>query len=273
MSIRGQEQAEKKYNPHDTTLKFVDRRDELDPMCDDDEDGLRAEMSCGHAVTPDSLTSWCRSQLDEGHYKFRCPALVEGNKLCNKLWSYREVRRLADLSVEEMQHFEDTMARLAAAEFCEVQTCPQCKTSVERKDLSSLRVRCTVCTADRKEAYDFCWQCQRKWKGPVPRTDGCGNDGCIDRDLQLLQTCKTIGLPAVKGVTHCPSVRVCPTCGMKVEHSQQHCKNINCPRCHVEFCFVCLKLKRECRKTSSPYSICPGGVAPRQTSIPVWKRT
>lgn len=26
---------------------------------------LRAEMSCGHAVTPESLTGWCRSLLDQ----------------------------------------------------------------------------------------------------------------------------------------------------------------------------------------------------------------
>ncbi|XP_042367991.1 E3 ubiquitin-protein ligase dbl4 [Plectropomus leopardus] len=274
MSIRGLGQVEKKYDPLDTTLKFVSRRDDLDPLCDDDDDDdcLRAEMSCGHAVTPDSLTLWCRSQLDEGIHKFRCPAVVQGTKLCNKLWSYQEVRRLANLSVEEMQHFEETMARLAAAEYCEIQPCPQCKTCIEREDLSNLCVRCTICTADQKKTYQFCWQCLRAWKGPDPRSDRCNNDGCINRDLQLLQTCKDISLPAVEGVTACPSVRACPTCGMKVEHNQHNCKNIRCPRCHVEFCFVCLKLKRECCKTSSPYKMCPSGVAPRQTSVPVWKR-
>lgn len=29
------------------------------------DQGLRAEMSCGHAVTPESLTGWCRSLLDQ----------------------------------------------------------------------------------------------------------------------------------------------------------------------------------------------------------------
>ena len=91
-------------------------------------------------------------------------------------------------------------------------------------------------------------------------------------DLQLLQTCPTISLPDVEGATSCPSVRACPTCGMRVQHNQQHCKNIHCPRCQVPFCFLCLKLKRECNQTSSPYEICVGGVAPRQTSIPVWHR-
>lgn len=143
---------------------------------------------------------------------------------------------------------------------------------MERKDISNLCVTCSICTADQQKTYMFCWQCQRQWKGPGPRSDRCDNDGCINKNLQLLQTCKDISLPAVEGVTHCPSIRACPTCGLKVEHSSEYCKNINCPRCHVEFCFVCLKLKRICCKTSSPYKICPGGVAPRQTSIPVWQR-
>ncbi|KAK1890312.1 Translation termination inhibitor protein ITT1 [Dissostichus eleginoides] len=149
---------------------------------------------------------------------------------------------------------------------------PTVQDEFERKDLSNLCVQCSICTADLKKTYQFCWQCMRKWKGPGPRSDRCGNDGCMNGDLQLLQTCKTLSLPAVEGVADCPSVRVCPTCGMKVEHSQQYCKNIDCPRCHVAFCFVCLKLKSECCKTSSPYKICPSGVAPRQTAIPVWQK-
>ncbi|CAJ1086151.1 uncharacterized protein LOC117807632 [Xyrichtys novacula] len=272
MSIQKQEQVEKSYDPQDTTMKFVDREDDLDFVYAD-YDGLKAELSCGHAVTPKSLTDWCVRQLKKGKYKFRCPAAVEGStKVCNKRWSYREVRRLADLSVEEMIYFEETMARLAATKYCEIKPCPQCKTNLERVDLGNLCVVCTICTANQKKTYQFCWQCLKTWKGPGPRSDRCDNQGCINKDLELLQTCKSISLPAVKGVTECPSVRACPTCGMAVEHSQDYCKNIHCPRCNVSFCFVCLKLKVTCSKTSSPYAICPSGVAPRQTSIPLWKR-
>ncbi|XP_029932696.1 E3 ubiquitin-protein ligase RNF19B-like [Myripristis murdjan] len=261
----------KRYDPRDKTLTLVTREEELDPFSSDDGDGsLRAEMSCGHAVTPQSLTRWCRTLLDEGKYKFRCPALKEGTKQCNALWSYQEVRRLADLSVEEMQHFEETMARLAAADYCEVQPCPQCKTPLERKNLSNLCVRCTVCKADKQKSCQFCWQCLRPWKGKAPRSDRCDNKGCVNKDLELLQNCPTIDLPEVEGVTACPAVRCCPTCGIRVEHNRKYCKNIHCTRCQVEFCFVCLKLKREC--SSSPYKLCPSGVAPRQTSIPVWNK-
>lgn len=33
MSTQEQEEAEKKYDPLDKTLKFVDRGDDLDPVC------------------------------------------------------------------------------------------------------------------------------------------------------------------------------------------------------------------------------------------------
>lgn len=41
---------------------------------------------------------------------------------CEEEWSYQEVRRLAVLTTEEMQHFEETIARLAAVEYCEFKT-------------------------------------------------------------------------------------------------------------------------------------------------------
>uniref|UniRef100_A0A8C9WIL2 Si:ch211-212k18.15 n=1 Tax=Scleropages formosus TaxID=113540 RepID=A0A8C9WIL2_SCLFO len=113
-----QQEQEKRYDPGDSTLKFVTRPDDI--TLDDDPDTLRAEMSCGHAVTPQSLTAWCRSLLDQGQYKFLCPALKEGTvKKCGALWSYQEVRKLAVLTADEQKHFEEAMAALAAAEFCE----------------------------------------------------------------------------------------------------------------------------------------------------------
>lgn len=101
----------------------------------------------------------------------------------------------------------------------------------------------------------------KQLKGPGPHSD---------QRLHLLQNCPTVTLPQVHGVTACPSMRACPTCGTLLEHDKTACKNLFCPRCKKEFCFVCLKLKSECMKTSSPYKACSAGVAPRQTSIPTW---
>lgn len=267
-------QEEKRYDPKDTTLKFVNRPDDLDPYPPEEGDeGLRAEMSCGHAVTPQSLTGWCRSLVDQGQFKFKCPALKEGttNKKCNQEWPYQEVRRLAVLTAEEMEYFEENLARLAAATYFEYKTCPGCKTYVERKDLTNLNVQCLVCLADNKSSQ-FCWQCLKAWKGRAPRSDRCDNDGCTNIELQLLKNCKKVKLKEVNGLEEVPSIRACPTCGQKVEHKKTGCKNVICPRCQIEFCFVCLKLTPECLKTSSYFIPCSAGVAPRQTSIPVWRR-
>ncbi|CAL8241629.1 unnamed protein product [Merluccius merluccius] len=261
---------EKAYDPEDTTLRFVNRPDDLDPFQDGDEN-LRAEMSCGHAVTPESLTGWCRSLLDQGQYKFRCPALTEEMQKCGAEWSYTEVRRLAVLTVDEMQQFEESLARLAATEFCDFKACPGCRTNVERANENNLCFNCTICQASGKPTRQFCWQCLKPWKGRAPRTDRCDNDGCVNHDLVLLKNCGTILLSQVQGVGPCPSIRACPTCGMKVEHDKTGCKNLLCPRCQVEFCFVCLKLTEQCMKTSSYFIPCSSGIAPKQTAIPKWK--
>merc|ERR1719309_991357 len=99
------EQGEKRYDAiRDTGIRFVQRRDDI--TLDDDPNNPRAEMSCGHAVTPQSLTAFCRSLLDKGQYKFHCPALEgDSNVKCDELWSYEEVRKLALLTAEEMKHF------------------------------------------------------------------------------------------------------------------------------------------------------------------------
>ncbi|KAI4808353.1 hypothetical protein KUCAC02_000417 [Chaenocephalus aceratus] len=94
----------------------------------------------------------------------------------------------------------------------------------------------------------------------------------MNRDLQLLQTCKTLSLPAVEEVADCPSVRACPTCGMRWNIANNTARISTALAAMWFFCFVCLKLKSECCKTSSPYKICPSGVAPRQAAIPVWQK-
>ncbi|KAM8748284.1 E3 ubiquitin-protein ligase ARIH2-like [Acanthopagrus schlegelii] len=259
--------SEKCYDPQDRTLTFVDGEDELDFLCMDYK-SRRAKMSCGHAVTPMSLTDHCRRLLDdEKQHRFVC-----GLPKCDVEWSFEEVRKMALLTPEEVKEFEDKRFRNAAKQHLGIRECPGCKSRVMRTDLSDLSVRCTVCTAKRKTVYKFCWQCLREWKGPALRTDHCDNDGC-QSSLETLKTCVDVVFQSVKGVTGCPSIRACPTCGMLVRHDGTRCKNVVCPRCKVSFCFVCLKTTTECQKIQ-PYSyfdVCPTGVAPRQTSIPVWQ--
>ncbi|XP_075948753.1 uncharacterized protein LOC142950942 isoform X2 [Anarhichas minor] len=227
-------EEEKCYDFPDASLTFVDEDDVLDFLCADYK-SRRAKMSCGHAVTPMSLTHWCRRQLDKGGWEFVC-----GQTGCDVEWPFEE--------------------------------CPGCKSRVVRTDLNNQSVQCTVCTARRGRTYTFCWQCLKEWRGLTWSGD-CGNDDCHN-PLEILKSCPDITFKDVRGVTGCPSVRACPTCGLLVEHNTTKCKNIVCGRCKVEFCFVCLKLTEECLrlKPSSHYYLCSSGVAPRQTSIPVWQR-
>lgn len=240
----------------------------IDSSVSDDHDFLcmgytsrRARMSCGHTVTAESLTDWCNRQLDEGKGYFEC-----GNFGCSKRWSFEEVSNL--VTVKEARMFNETLFK-NVFERTEINSCPGCQNYVKRKDTNNLSVYCPPCSAQKGSRYEFCWQCLKEWKGRAPRSDRCDNEGCTNAALDILRSCKNVEFKDVKGVTGCPSVRACPTCGFVVGHNSERCKNIVCPSCKVEFCFVCLKVTKECLKTSSYFKPCSSGVAPRQTAIPV----
>uniref|UniRef100_A0A3Q3FUK2 RING-type domain-containing protein n=1 Tax=Labrus bergylta TaxID=56723 RepID=A0A3Q3FUK2_9LABR len=234
------EQEERCYDPNDTRFTFVDGEDEMDFELNDYK-SLRAKMSCGHTVTPTSLINWCRS------------------KVC----------KMALLTPAETTYIERRMFNRVAKEYFGAKKCPGCESLVVREDQNHLRVCCTVCTRNKARAYEFCWQCLKKWTHPSEHADHCANPECVNQPLEILRKCPEITLKDVKMVISCPSVRACPTCGLLIEHSTIQCKSIVCTRCEKKFCFVCLKLSADC---DSYYSACSDGVAPRQTSIPVWKR-
>ncbi|XP_028285221.1 probable E3 ubiquitin-protein ligase ARI7 [Parambassis ranga] len=256
--------GEKCYDPQDRTFTFVDGDDDLDFELEDFK-SLRARMSCGHAVTPMSLTKWCRRLLDQGDSKFVC-----GQTDCDCEWSFEEVRKMALLTPEEIEYFEKKIFSNTKDRF-DVKSCPGCNSSVLRTDVNNLCVECSVCTEDKHRTFMFCWQCLEEWKGSAPRSDRCENPGCINKTLATLKNCPIITFNDMAGVKDCPSIRACPTCGFLVEHSKAYCKGIVCDRCKVKFCFVCLRLYVDCSKSSLPYESCLTGTAPRQTSIPVWK--
>ncbi|XP_051547795.1 E3 ubiquitin-protein ligase RNF19B-like isoform X2 [Myxocyprinus asiaticus] len=256
--------VEKRYDISDRNLgiNLVKESSDIDPY-DDEPDILRALLSCGHVTGPQTLTDYCRIQLTEGKADLRCP-------LCDKQWSYTEVRNVAKLTLEEQQYFEETLANNATRKIVDIKNCPGCNWFIERSDSSNICVECTVCSAKNGKTFEFCWQCQKEWKGRRPRSDRCDNDGCSNKDLDLLRDCTNIILQDA-GNIECPAVRACPTCGTLITHNTKKCKNIVCSRCNKEFCFVCLKLTAICCKAGGHFTLCSDGVAPRQTSIPFWK--
>uniref|UniRef100_UPI00398E8D4C ankyrin repeat and IBR domain-containing protein 1-like n=1 Tax=Pristiophorus japonicus TaxID=55135 RepID=UPI00398E8D4C len=262
--------TEKQYDPKDFTLKFVKRMDDITE--DDDPDVLRAEMSCGHAVDPNTLTGWCRQLLSQGKYRFTCPATKAGTSgKCGKEWSYPEVRKMALLTDDERKYFEEMTAVLAVAEYCIFKPCPGCGSFIEREDVVKNSINCSICTANTGRNYRFCWQCLKPWKSTGNVLDTCGNSDCFNVELEQLKRCSMVSLPNSE-IKSCPLVRACPTCGILIEHTLQGCKYMVCARCKVEFCFACLEIGQECMrsKSGSYYKICAKDVAPRQSSIPLW---
>ncbi|KAM9827316.1 E3 ubiquitin-protein ligase ARIH2-like [Neosynchiropus ocellatus] len=228
---------EKCYDPSDPDLEFVDREDEMDVLCVGYK-SPRALMSCGHSATPMSLTSYCRRLLEEGSSTFVCA-------VCDEKWSFQEVQKMALLSPQEAGDFEKMMWKNYQKEF-EVKSCPGCKSSVLRTNPNDLSVKCSVCSAGRDGSFIFCWQCLREWRGPAPRADCCDNEGCNTTRLDTLKNCPDIVFQSkqLAKITGCPSVRACPTCGVLVEHNTSGCKYVDCDRCKVKFCFICLKSEK-----------------------------
>lgn len=263
---------DKVHDLDDFSLRFTEKEPDAITGDNDPDQQPRVKMSCGHAVDPNSLTVWCRSLLDQQLWKFYCPAIVDEktNKQCKGEWEYVEVRKVALLNYAEQQYFESKMSEYAALTYCDYKECPGCRSFVERRDLTNLRVRCVICTKNNKKNYDFCWNCEKKWTGPNTSSTKCGNPDCEHPSMPGIRDADMITL----NEKQVPQRRACPTCGQVLEHKQKGCKFLTCPRCRNEFCFLCLLLKNDCLKTapSSYGSGCKKDVAPKQTEIPVWSR-
>lgn len=263
---------EKVHSLGSISLKFTTSKpDCIDPFPDPNAPP-RVEMSCGHAVDPNSLTVYCRSLVDANHYEMFCPAIIDGKtKQCKKIWEYTEIRQIALLNEDECRWFESKIAERAAQQFCDMKECPVCRSFLERADLCNLRVRCTICSKKNGTAYDFCWQCLHEWTGPVTSEVKCGRTECVHPDLPSIRDAPDIKITGEN--ISVPNRRACPTCGKVVEHNGTGCKMIICQRCQKEFCFLCLEQSPDCLRTApgSYYNNCSKPVAPKQTVIPTWR--
>ena len=260
---------EKVPDLNDRSLKFTHEPDCLDPFPPDKDAPLRIKMSCGHAVDATSLTGYCRTKIDSGEFEIRCPAKVKG-RVCGKVWEYAEIRQVAHLNDAERQWFESKIDTFAVQQYCDMKECPGCRSFVERQDENNLRVHCPRCTKKLGTNYDFCWNCLYEWTGPTTSSTKCGRKDCVHTDLSSIRDAP---LMKINGFD-VPNRRACPNCGKVVEHYGEGCKMMYCKRCKKEFCFLCLELSADCLKTS-PWSWngkCKKTVAPKQTSIPVWRQ-
>ncbi|XP_066282921.1 uncharacterized protein [Branchiostoma lanceolatum] len=229
---------------------------------EDDPNTPRAKMSCGHAITPETLTTYCESLLSAGKYIFKCPYISPTTEYCGKEWSYLEVRRLAVLSLDEKKQFEIKISDNYLRKGMGIQECPKCHSMCERVDKKDKRVVCPLCSASDGAEFHFCWYCLHEWVGRS--VDKCNNADCNgeDKRLKILRDCNR---KAIVGVAGCPAVRACLKCGMLIEHDRA-CKHMACI-CGQKFCFICLKPTEEGRYQCGTYNS-PCEVADVQTTIP-----
>lgn len=232
---------------------------------DDDPENKRAKMPCGHAISPESLTMYCRSILDAGRSRFLCPYISQDTPpvYCGTEWDYVVVRRLAVLTDSEKKEFETKISKNHLIRAMGIQECPSCKSLVERIKKKDVRLACSFCKKKLHKDFQFCWHCLHEWINRSSTTK-CGNAVCAgeDKRLKILRNCSKKEIVGVEG---CPYLRACISCGMLIEHVKD-CKHMTC-RCGKEFCFICLKPKeRSGWKCGRFNQACD--VAPVQTAIP-----
>jgi len=237
---------------------------------DDSPDEKRAKMPCGHVIGRESLKSHCQSLLSKGMSKFTCPDVSTG-KICGKEWPYFVVRHVICFTEKENAKFEQRLSENYLNRASGIQQCPGCETWCCRKDKTTNRVTCAICTRKNKKNYDFCWVCLGKWIGFNSKL--CGNADCdgTDKRIGILAKCPTkdIGQKIWGYEEKCEilTMRGCPKCGIIIEHKTK-CKHMQCEICKHEFCFACLKPKPpNGRWVCSAYgNEC--GMAARQRSLP-----
>jgi len=243
-------------------IEYTDAPDMI--TWDDTPENPRAKMPCGHALTAESLITYCRSIMDSGKHAFICPYIDRVTKIfCRIEWQYTDVRRIGCLSNDQKEHFERKLSENYLLRACGVQQCPKCSTYCERIDKKTSRLICPICTKKATGTkFEFCWFCLHAWKDWKSQQK-CGNDGCkgVDMRLSVLLNApkKTVG-----SVADVPSMRACIKCGLLIEH-ESACKHMTC-RCGYQFCFICLKSKVADKWTCGAYNA-KCDVAPVQSSI------
>ena len=88
---------------------------------------------------------------------------------------------------------------------------------------------------------------------------------CNDAErLAILRDCGKVKVNFVKIEVY--KKRACPHCGSLIEHAEG-CKHIQCKQCKTEFCFICLRRRKERSLLCGDFSTeCT--LAPIQTVIP-----
>lgn len=217
-------------------------------MINDWDDDARVEMSCGHAINPDTLYDYCWNEILTNKITFKCPAM-ENKHSCDSEWEFPEVSLKACLSNDERVLFETRLNLNWVNKNQEIGRCPSCMEFCERQDSGKSSVQCFYCKKAGRKDFIFCWYCLMPWED---------NHLCsIEGADSMLQSCALKKIGETEG---CPSLRACPNCKSFIEHSEK-CRKMKCQYCNHEFCFICLSAalngNYQCGDENNPCNIAP----------------
>merc|ERR1712013_335747 len=235
-------------------------------------------MPCGHGIPADTLLGYADSQIKAGHEMVCCPRIVDSEDAnhrnhsstsqCGASWPWPLIRFVLTQCSTSNEMDSDKLLALGVRcawnslrQHFGTSSCPQCQHTLYRQrpqltrdadsQFVSVAAQCPQCRVA------FCWSCggRRSAKGE------CECNGFEREVFAILRECETKSIMDVRDV---PSVRACPDCSQLIGHTEA-CKHVKCTRCRTDFCFVCLKKKKDGKWQCGSYRAhC--AVAERQSS-------
>lgn len=209
----------------------------------------------GHTIMhPHCFIQYCQNEIfDNKREAVCCPQ-------CQNEWSLDVIQKYGVATKVEIEIFSNALSVNVIHNDPNISECPGCLSYCERKNKADNRVRCRMCAKQGKNC-EFCWHCKQNWTGDGSKK--CGNSECNAADI--LEQINAAPQKDVIGVL-CPSMRLCPNCGTAIEH-ERACKQMRCKICQCEFCFICLRQKRDDSwQCGCSYDKCIP--APRQVKVP-----
>lgn len=214
---------------------------------------LVSPCRCRTPYCKECIMRHCQSMVDKRQSTMRCSN-------CHEKWDLIKIQQLSGMSDAEFNKIAKQMSQNFVNTQPGIRECPGCQNYCERQDITKSKVYCRLCSKSGKPA-EYCFQCSLPWRNSSSNTY-CGNANCKSSSpLSLLPLAeyKRIGT-----IDNCPSLRLCPNCGIPIEHTKD-CKQMECAICAKVFCFICLA---DWGSGNSHYFSTTCKPAPMQKSVP-----
>ena len=212
------------------------------------------KMPCDHFCCKSCVKQHSWNEVNRNKTEIKCST-------CESEWDLSVIQRYGSVSKNEMDALANKLSENYIYGTENIRECPGCGDFGQPHDDSKTRVYCKQCAKEGREA-EYCFYCSQPWNNPLSKIN-CGNPNC--NPGAILDYIRKAPKKNIGGV-ECPSVRLCPTCGGRIEH-KGGCKRMNCIFCKTNFCFICLKTQLNGSWQCGSYdSKCP--LAPIQTVIP-----